>query len=169
MKRQMLTLVGVLGMLLAAGSASAQTIKVKADVPFNFIINKATLPAGEYTLMSVGSESGRTLSIRSADKQNQALVLANHVESRTACETPATSFHAVRGKLKWLWITLRSRWLFWPICGSQLTNDGLAFAYSKKRGRTQCAFSFNCVETPRENLYYVDILRRRLIVVVNRS
>jgi len=55
MKRQMLTLVGVLGMLLAAGSASAQTIKVKADVPFNFIINKATLPAGEYTLMSVGT------------------------------------------------------------------------------------------------------------------
>ncbi len=93
MKRQMLTLVGVLGMLLAAGSASAQTIKVKADVPFNFIINKATLPAGEYTLMSVGSESGRTLSIRSADKQNQALVLANHVESRTACDKTKLIFN----------------------------------------------------------------------------
>ena len=93
MKRQMLTLVGVLGMLLAAGSASAQTIKVKADVPFNFIINKATLPAGEYTLMSVGTESARALSIRSADKQNQALVLANHVDSRTPCKTSKLIFN----------------------------------------------------------------------------
>jgi len=86
MKRQVLTLVGVLSLLLAAGSAFAQTIKVRADVPFKFIINKETLPAGQYTIESFGSLDGRTLSIRSADMNAKAMVRANSVQSRQAAE-----------------------------------------------------------------------------------
>ena len=48
MKKQLLALVG-LGLLLATASASAQTVLLKANIPFNFIVNKAELPAGEYT------------------------------------------------------------------------------------------------------------------------
>ena len=54
MKKQLLALVG-LGLLLATVSASAQTVPLKANIPFNFIVNKAELPAGEYTLKSLGS------------------------------------------------------------------------------------------------------------------
>ena len=53
MKNQLFALVG-LGLLLATASASAQTVPLKANIPFNFIVNKAELPAGEYTVQSLG-------------------------------------------------------------------------------------------------------------------
>ena len=43
--------------------ASAQTIKVKVKVPFDFIVNRATLPAGEYVVQSV-DDLGKVLAIR---------------------------------------------------------------------------------------------------------
>ena len=48
MKKQLFALVG-LGLLLATASASAQIVRLKANIPFNFVLNKAELPAGEYT------------------------------------------------------------------------------------------------------------------------
>ena len=45
MKNQLFALIG-LGLLLATASAYAQTGVVKANVPFNFIVNKTDLPAG---------------------------------------------------------------------------------------------------------------------------
>lgn len=77
MKKQVLTLIGVLSLLLAAGSAFGQTIRVKADIPFNFVVNKATLPAGEYEVSSMGSVEGRSLLVRSEDGQAKTIVLAN--------------------------------------------------------------------------------------------
>ena len=49
MKNQLFALIG-LGLLLATASAYAQTGVVKANVPFNFIVNKTDLPAGDYKL-----------------------------------------------------------------------------------------------------------------------
>jgi hypothetical protein len=42
-----------LGLLLATASAYAQTINLKADVPFNFVVTAGTLPNGEYAIQSV--------------------------------------------------------------------------------------------------------------------
>ena len=53
MKNQMFALIG-LGLLLATASAYAQTGVVKANVPFNFIVNKAELPAGQYRIQPMG-------------------------------------------------------------------------------------------------------------------
>ena len=59
MKKQALTLIGVMSLLLAAGSALAQSAKqtVRADIPFDFVVDKQPLPAGQYTIsrMSDGS------------------------------------------------------------------------------------------------------------------
>jgi hypothetical protein len=52
MKKQLFALLG-LGVLLATASAYAQTINVKADVPFSFVVTTRTLPSGEYTLRSI--------------------------------------------------------------------------------------------------------------------
>jgi hypothetical protein len=79
MKKSVLTLVSVLSLLLAAGSAFAQTHSVKADVPFDFTVNHAKMPAGTYTISSVGL--GGTLAIRSADNKVVRLVNANYAES----------------------------------------------------------------------------------------
>ena len=67
MKNQLFALIG-LGLLLATASAYAQTGVVKANVPFNFIVNKTDLPAGEYMIQPVGS-SGSAMAIQSQDRQ----------------------------------------------------------------------------------------------------
>ena len=82
MKKELLALVG-LGLLLATASASAQTVPLKANIPFNFIVNKAELPAGEYTLKSLGS-SDTVMLIQSADGQMAKMVLP------IACKTSKT-------------------------------------------------------------------------------
>lgn len=50
MKKLAITLVGVLSLLLAAGSAWAQNGGVRANIPFGFTVNEQALPAGEYTI-----------------------------------------------------------------------------------------------------------------------
>lgn len=52
MKKQLLALLG-LGLLLATTSAYAQTINLKANIPFNFVVTGNVLPSGEYALSSV--------------------------------------------------------------------------------------------------------------------
>ena len=50
MKRQTVSLISLLGLLLMAGSAVAQRIQVSVSVPFNFIVGSQKLPAGTYQL-----------------------------------------------------------------------------------------------------------------------
>jgi hypothetical protein len=57
MKKQALALVGVLTLVLAAGSAFAQSEEVRANIPFAFVVNKATLPAGNYSIDRAGMTS----------------------------------------------------------------------------------------------------------------
>jgi hypothetical protein len=86
MKNQMFALIG-LGLLLATASAYAQTGVVKANVPFNFIVNKTQLPAGEYKILPLGI-TGSALSIQSPDGKVIKAFLPN---ACTTSETPKTS------------------------------------------------------------------------------
>src|SRR5258705_9193535 len=79
MKKQVLTIVSVLSLVLAAGSAFAQTTKVQADIPFNFVVHNATMPAGTYTFSSVGI--GGTLLIRGTHNKAVKMVNANYAQS----------------------------------------------------------------------------------------
>jgi len=91
MKNQLFALIG-LGLLLATASAYAQTGVVKANVPFNFIVNKTDLPAGEYMIQPVGS-SGSAMAIQSPDNQIVKLVLPHACESAKTQETSKLVFH----------------------------------------------------------------------------
>jgi hypothetical protein len=91
MKKQMFALLG-LGLLMATVSASAQTGVVKANVPFDFIVNHATLPAGEYSLRDI-SASRTAMTIQSTDGQNIATVLPNSCESVNPQEKTKLVFH----------------------------------------------------------------------------
>jgi len=79
MKTQVLTIVSVLSLVLAAGPAFAQTSKVQADIPFNFVVNSATMPAGAYSISTVGMDG--TLLIRGTDNKTVRLVNANYAQS----------------------------------------------------------------------------------------
>ena len=81
MKRQLFVLLGI-GLLLATASAYAQTIQLKANIPFNFVVGKTTLPSGEYTIRSLNMN--QVLSIGSSG-QNSIMILAN------ACSSPSPS------------------------------------------------------------------------------
>ena len=91
MKNQLFALIG-LGLLLATASAYAQTGVMKANVPFNFIVDKTDVPAGQYMIQSVGT-TGTALAIESSDRSLVKLVLPNACESSQAQEKSKLVFH----------------------------------------------------------------------------
>jgi hypothetical protein len=86
MKKQLIALVG-LGLLLATASASAQTVEVKANIPFNFIVNKTELPAGAYSLRRQGT-TDTVMLIQSTERQTGKMVLPH---TCTSPQTPTQS------------------------------------------------------------------------------
>jgi len=91
MKNQMFALIG-LGLLLATTSAYAQTGVVKANVPFNFIVNKAELPAGQYRIQPMGI-SASAMAIESPDGKVVQAFLPNACASPQAQKTTKLVFH----------------------------------------------------------------------------
>ena len=85
MKNQLFALIG-LGLLLATASAYAQTGVVKANVPFNFIVDKTQIPAGEYLIQSIGS-SNSALVIENKDRSVARMVLPIACESSRPMKT----------------------------------------------------------------------------------
>src|SRR5437667_7505084 len=71
--------------MLAITAASAQTVKLKATVPFSFIVGRFTLPAGEYSLKTMSN--GQVLAMSNLDAKTTQLVLSNACESLTASNT----------------------------------------------------------------------------------
>jgi len=77
----------VFGLLLigAAGTASAQgSLKLTADIPFEFTAGSKTLPAGTYVVDDRASE--KIIAIRSADVTGAAFVIANRAEAKAMRE-----------------------------------------------------------------------------------
>ncbi len=78
--------------LVVTTAASAQTISLKVNVPFNFIVNRASLPAGEYSVQSM-DDNGRVLAIRDLDTKATSLVISNPCRSRDSASQTKLIFH----------------------------------------------------------------------------
>ena len=91
MKNNLRTLLG-LGLVLVAASVFAQTLRVQADVPFNFVVDKQTLSAGEYSIQSMDVE-GRTLSIRDASGKPVSMIRSMRCEKLDASKNTKLVFH----------------------------------------------------------------------------
>ena len=91
MKNQLFALIG-LGLLLATASAYAQTGVVKANVPFDFIVNQTELPAGEYTIQNIGSTGGPMV-IESRDLTLTKVALPNACQANKVPEKTKLIFH----------------------------------------------------------------------------
>jgi hypothetical protein len=96
--------------LLGTTAASAQTVNVKANVPFSFIVNRATLPAGQYSLNSV-DDHGTALAIRSTDSKTTNLVLSNACVSTKGANKTKLVFHRYGGRyfLSQIWMAGNDR------------------------------------------------------------
>src|SRR4030095_12507113 len=77
MRKQMLKgftmfmLIMGLALATAAISANAQSLKARANVPFDFVVGDMTLTAGDYTIASI-TMAGDTLRIASRDMSQTA-------------------------------------------------------------------------------------------------
>lgn len=90
MKKQALSLVGVLSLLLVAGSAFAQQ-KVESNVPFSFTVNKAVFPAGTYTISPIGV--GGNVILKGDDNKTAAMMSPHAVEKLKPADRTKLVFH----------------------------------------------------------------------------
>lgn len=92
MKKQTLNVVVTLSMIitLAVAGFAALNRKVEANVPFDFMVNGKTLPAGQYTVTPSGN--GSTLIIRSAETKQAAAVITRACEASRDAK-PQLIFH----------------------------------------------------------------------------
>ncbi len=106
MRRQIMSLVSVFGLLLVAACANAQSLNVKANVPFNFVVDKDILPAGVYSIRSINDATGgRTLVIQNGTKAMK-LVNPNEADSLKAAQKSHLLFHRYGGEyfLAQIWV-----------------------------------------------------------------
>jgi hypothetical protein len=82
--------------LVATGTVWAQS-PVNANVPFDFKVGIAKLPAGEYRLSDVSSGAASTLLIRSTDNRNGALAVAQGRISTARDLNPHLMFRCIGG------------------------------------------------------------------------
>jgi hypothetical protein len=66
MKKHLLFIFATLCSII--GSASAQSVSIRADVPFNFVVNDRILPSGEYTIIPI-TLNGSAIRLRSSDSK----------------------------------------------------------------------------------------------------
>ena len=90
---------GLVGVLAALG-ATAQAGDVKATVPFEFSVNNTALPAGEYTLSTIGASAA----VLVRGYRSSALALSNAMEDPKG-GTPRLVFHryGTRYVLREIW------------------------------------------------------------------
>ncbi len=81
MKRQAYSLVSLLSLLLVAGSAIAQTVDVRADVPFNFAVGSKTLPAGTYDVRTIDGRDSKMLLLQARDGNTSMIAGSNATEN----------------------------------------------------------------------------------------
>jgi hypothetical protein len=106
MKRQIVSLLGVFGLLLVAACANAQSVNVNANVPFDFTVGKSILPAGEYSIQSLASATGTVLAIRGEDSAKNMLASANTAETLNPSPNSRLVFHKYGDKyfLAQIWL-----------------------------------------------------------------
>ena len=99
MKRQILRTLPLsvitLTLLFAASAVSAkgQSIqRVKADIPFEFVVGDKTLAAGEYWVSST-NQDGTALRIRNENTATTAMRLTNPIEPRRSDTRSRLVFH----------------------------------------------------------------------------
>ena len=82
MKKQLLSVLVVLGLVVVAGSAFAQSVTVRANIPFSVSLNKETLPAGQYEIRALESAGSHALAISNPEAKIGKMFLTNPVSSR---------------------------------------------------------------------------------------
>ena len=144
MKRQAISLVSLLSLLLVAGSAIAQTVHVSADIPFNFVVGSKTYPAGAYSIGTMSDRDSKVLLLRAADGNTSMAVVSNAAENLTPADKTKLIFNRYGNQY-----FLSQVWLNGEVRGRQLPKSnrekevGKAMALSLPTERVEVVASIH--------------------------
>lgn len=85
-----------LGMLLAVSATQAQEARVKANIPFDFVVGNKVLPAGEYIVSPEGG-TNQAIVIRSEEGASSALATTHACATLNPVSTKLV-FHTMGGQ-----------------------------------------------------------------------
>jgi hypothetical protein len=86
----------VFGLFALTGSAQAQEQRVKAEIPFSFMVGKQLLPAGQYWI-STGRNTDKVILLRSDGAGVDMFAPTNTCESLNASGDTKLVFHTLDG------------------------------------------------------------------------
>src|SRR5262249_60771697 len=86
-----------LGLLLAVSAAQAQEPRMKATIPFDFVVGDRVLPAGEYQVSAMGA-TGQIIAILSEDRRATGLMATSAWATSGPTKTTKLVFHAIGGR-----------------------------------------------------------------------
>ena len=106
MKRQAFSIVSLLSLLLMAGSAIAQTVRVHGNIPFNFSAGGKTLPAGAYDVGTLNNGDGKMLLLQARDGNAHMIVSSNAAIATKCPEKSVLVFNRYGGQyfLSEIWV-----------------------------------------------------------------
>jgi len=91
MKRQALSILSMLSLFLM-GSAAAQTVRVRAIVPFNFTVGNEALPAGEYDITSISANTPALL-VKAREGNASSIVNSNSAQKTNSAQRSKLVFN----------------------------------------------------------------------------
>jgi len=111
MKRQAFSLISLFSLLLVTGSAIAQTVHVRGNIPFNFAVGSKTFPAGTYDIGSVDSLDGKTLLVQATDGNASLMVNSNAAENLNPADKTKLVFNQYGNRyfLSEIWVNGATR------------------------------------------------------------
>ena len=111
MKRQVFSLISLLSLLLVAGSAIAQTVHVRANIPFNFAVGNKTFPAGTYDVGTIDHRDGKTLLLQARNGNASMMVGSNATESLAPANKTKLVFNQYGSRyfLSQIWVNGETR------------------------------------------------------------
>src|SRR5262249_7784564 len=86
-----------LGMLLAVSATQAQEARVKANIPFDFVVGNKVLPAGEYIVSPEGG-TNQAIVIRAEEGDSFALATTHACSASSASSSTKLVFQLMGGQ-----------------------------------------------------------------------
>jgi hypothetical protein len=111
MKRQAFSLISLLSLLLVAGSAIAQTVHVRANIPFNFAVGSKTFPAGTYDVGTIDHRDSKVLLLQARDGNASMMVGSNAAENLNPADKTKLVFNQYGNRyfLSQIWVAGETR------------------------------------------------------------
>jgi hypothetical protein len=94
-----------------AGSAIAQTIHVRANIPFNFTVGSKTFPAGTYDVGTIGLSDTKMLQLQARDGSSSMMIASNTAENLKPADETKLVFNQYRDRyfLSQIWAVGETR------------------------------------------------------------